>query len=171
MIGHADLDTLLSDRDQINSELKAVIEAPTEQPWGVHIERVEIKNVALPDGMKRSMSRQAEAEWERRARVIVADGEFQASSKVAQAATVMENTPGAMQLRLLQTIGDIAIETNSTLVMPFPIEMLRFFEKGSESATVNGSRQAVGPEHYHQRRTRTHGRCLMRRCDARSYFQ
>ncbi len=131
IIGRADLDTLLSDRDQINAELKAVIDAPTEGPWGIHIERVEVKDVALPEGMKRSMSRQAEAERERRARVIAADGEFQASTKLAQAAAAMSDTPGALQLRLLQTVVDVAAEKNSTLVMPFPVELLRFFERAT----------------------------------------
>ncbi len=135
VIGRADLDTLLSDRDQINDELKAVIDAPTEGPWGLHIERVEVKDVALPDTMKRSMSRQAEAERERRARVIAADGEFQASTKLAQAARVMADTPSAMQLRLLQTVVDVSAEKNSTLVMPFPVELLRFFEKASGAST------------------------------------
>jgi regulator of protease activity HflC (stomatin/prohibitin superfamily) len=129
VIGRADLDTLLSDRDRINAELKTVIDAPTEEPWGLHIERVEVKDVALPEGMKRSMSRQAEAERERRARVIAADGEFQASTKLAQAARVMGDTPGALQLRLLQTVVDVAAEKNSTLVMPFPVELLRFFDR------------------------------------------
>jgi regulator of protease activity HflC (stomatin/prohibitin superfamily) len=131
IIGRADLDTLLSDRDQINAELQAVIDAPTEGPWGLHIERVEVKDVALPEGMKRSMSRQAEAERDRRARVIAADGEFQASSKLAQAASAMSDTPGALQLRLLQTVVDVAAEKNSTLVMPFPVELLRFFERAT----------------------------------------
>jgi regulator of protease activity HflC (stomatin/prohibitin superfamily) len=131
IIGRADLDTLLSDRDQINSELQAVIDAPTEGPWGLHIERVEVKDVSLPEGMKRSMSRQAEAERERRARVIAADGEFQASSKLAQAASAMSDTPGALQLRLLQTVVDVAAEKNSTLVMPFPVELLRFFDRAA----------------------------------------
>jgi regulator of protease activity HflC (stomatin/prohibitin superfamily) len=129
VIGRADLDTLLSDRESINAELKAVIDAPTEGPWGLHIERVEVKDVSLPEGMKRSMSRQAEAERERRARVIAADGEFQASTKLAQAAQAMAQTPGALQLRLLQTVVDVAAEKNSTLVMPFPVEMLRFFDR------------------------------------------
>jgi regulator of protease activity HflC (stomatin/prohibitin superfamily) len=131
IIGRADLDTLLSDRDQINAELQAVIDAPTEGPWGLHIERVEVKDVALPEGMKRSMSRQAEAERERRARVIAADGEYQASTKLAQAASAMSDTPGALQLRLLQTVVDVAAEKNSTLVMPFPVELLRFFERAT----------------------------------------
>ncbi len=135
VIGGVDLDTLLSDRESVNAELKAVIDAPTEEPWGLHIERVEVKDVALPEGMKRSMSRQAEAERERRARVIAADGEFQASTKLAQAARVMGDTPGALQLRLLQTVVDVAAEKNSTLVMPFPVELLRFFDR------VNGTDQ------------------------------
>jgi len=138
VIGRADLDTLLSDRDQINAELKAVIDAPTEGPWGLRIERVEVKDVALPEGMKRSMSRQAEAERERRARVIAAEGELQASTKLAQAAHAMGDTPGALQLRLLQTVVDVAAEKNSTLVMPFPVELLRFFER----ATTNDAHPA-----------------------------
>ncbi len=156
VIGRADLDTLLSDRDQINSELKAVIDAPTEGPWGLRIERVEVKDVALPEGMKRSMSRQAEAERERRARIIAADGEFQASAKLAQAARVMADTPSAMQLRLLQTVVDVAAEKNSTLVMPFPVELLRFFEKATNPgstappdaavAAANGHSGEVAPE-------------------------
>jgi regulator of protease activity HflC (stomatin/prohibitin superfamily) len=134
VIGRADLDTLLSDRERINNELRDVIDAPTEEPWGLHIERVEVKDVSLPEGMKRSMSRQAEAERERRARVIAADGEFQASTKLAQAATAMGQTPGALQLRLLQTVVDVAAEKNSTLVMPFPVELLRFFDRAAEGA-------------------------------------
>jgi regulator of protease activity HflC (stomatin/prohibitin superfamily) len=134
VIGRADLDTLLSDRDRINAELKSVIDGPTEEPWGLRVERVEVRDVALPDGMKRSMSRQAEAERERRARVIAADGEFQASAKLAEAAHAMADTPGALQLRLLQTVVDVAAEKNSTLVMPFPIELLRFFEQANSNA-------------------------------------
>jgi regulator of protease activity HflC (stomatin/prohibitin superfamily) len=134
VIGRADLDTLLSDRERINAELKTVIDGPTEEPWGLHIERVEVKDVALPEGMKRSMSRQAEAERERRARVIAADGEFQASTKLAMAARAMGETPGALQLRLLQTVVDVAAEKNSTLVMPFPVELLRFFDRAASPA-------------------------------------
>jgi regulator of protease activity HflC (stomatin/prohibitin superfamily) len=95
----------------------------------VRIERVEVKDVALPDTMKRSMSRQAEAERERRARVISADGEFQASKRLSEAAATMADTPSALQLRLLQTVVDVAAEKNSTLVMPFPVELLRFFDR------------------------------------------
>ena len=134
VIGRADLDTLLSDREQINDQLKSVIDAPTEGPWGLLIERVEVKDIALPETMKRSMSRQAEAERERRARVIAAEGEFQASQKLSQAAAAMAATPGALQLRLLQTVVDVASEKNSTLVMPFPVELLRFFDSASRKA-------------------------------------
>jgi regulator of protease activity HflC (stomatin/prohibitin superfamily) len=134
VIGRADLDTLLSDQQQINEQLKAVIDAPTEGPWGLLIERVELKDIALPETMKRSMSRQAEAERERRARVIAADGEFQASQKLSQAAAAMADTPGALQLRLLQTVVDVASEKNSTLVMPFPVELLRFFDSAARHA-------------------------------------
>jgi regulator of protease activity HflC (stomatin/prohibitin superfamily) len=116
----------------VNAELKAVIDEPTEIPWGVRVERVEVKDIALPETMKRSMSRQAEAERERRARVIAADGEFQASEKLSAAAAAMSGTPGALQLRLLQTVVDVAAEKNSTLVMPFPVEILRFFEQVPE---------------------------------------
>ncbi|MDM4719068.1 slipin family protein [Micromonospora sp. WMMA1363] len=129
VIGKADLDTLLGDRDKVNADLKAVIDTPTEGPWGLNIERVEVKDVALPEGMKRSMSRQAEAERDRRARVIAADGEFQASRRLADASRAMAGTPGAYQLRLLQTVADVAVEKNSTLVMPFPVELLRFFDR------------------------------------------
>ena len=131
--GKADLDELLSDRDRINAELRAVIDEPTEGPWGVKIERVELKDVALPEGMKRSMSRQAEAERERRARIIAADGELQASVKLAEAGRALSNDPSGLQLRLLQTVVEVAAEKNSTLVMPFPVELLRFFEKHTGS--------------------------------------
>jgi regulator of protease activity HflC (stomatin/prohibitin superfamily) len=130
VIGRADLDTLLSDREAINAELRAVIDTPTED-WGIKIDRVEVKDISLPEGMRRSMSRQAEAERDRRARVISADGEFQASTKLAQAAEAMSATPGALQLRLLQTVHDVASEKNSTLVMPFPVELLRFFDQAA----------------------------------------
>jgi regulator of protease activity HflC (stomatin/prohibitin superfamily) len=96
---------------------------------------VEVKDVSLPEGMKRSMSRQAEAERERRARVIAADGEFQASKKLAQAAAAMSDQPAALQLRLLQTVVAVAAEKNSTLVLPFPVELLRFLERAQERPT------------------------------------
>jgi regulator of protease activity HflC (stomatin/prohibitin superfamily) len=129
VIGQSDMDQLLSERDKVNAHLKEVIDAPTEQPWGVRVERVEVKDVSLPESMKRSMSRQAEAERERRARIISADGEYQASKKLAQAASVMAADPAALQLRLLQTVVEVAAEKNSTLVMPVPVELLRFFDR------------------------------------------
>ncbi|MFG3297478.1 SPFH domain-containing protein [Micromonospora chersina] len=128
VIGRADLDELLSDRDKLNAELTGIIDTPTEGPWGVKVERVEVKDVALPESMKRSMSRQAEAERERRARVIAADGEYQAAEKLALAAATMAADPAALQLRLLQTVVEVAAEKNSTLVMPFPVELLRFLD-------------------------------------------
>ena len=134
VIGQSDMDQLLSERDKINAHLKDVIDAPTEEPWGVKVERVEIKDVALPESMKRSMSRQAEAERERRARIISADGEYQASKKLAQAAAVMAADPAALQLRLLQTVVEVAAEKNSTLVMPVPVELLRFFDRTAPEA-------------------------------------
>jgi regulator of protease activity HflC (stomatin/prohibitin superfamily) len=137
VIGRVDLDTLLSDREQINDQLKSVIDGPTEEPWGLRIERVEVKDIALPETMKRSMSRQAEAERERRARVIAADGEFQASQKLSEAAGAMAATPGALQLRLLQTVVDVASEKNSTLVMPFPVELLRFFDRAASATPTS----------------------------------
>jgi len=107
------------------------MDAPTEGPWGIRIERVEVKDISLPESMKRSMSRQAEAERERRARIITADGEYQASKKLAQAAAVMSADPAALQLRLLQTVVEVAAEKNSTLVMPVPVELLRFFDRAA----------------------------------------
>ncbi|WP_027661201.1 slipin family protein [Salinispora fenicalii] len=137
VIGKVDLDTLLADRDKVNADLKSVIDDPTEEPWGLNIERVEVKDVSLPEGMKRSMSRQAEAERDRRARVIAADGEYQASQRLADASQTMADTPGAYQLRLLQTVSDVAAEKNSTLVMPFPVELLRFFDKYARGAPTD----------------------------------
>jgi regulator of protease activity HflC (stomatin/prohibitin superfamily) len=131
VIGQVDMDQLLSERDKVNAHLKDVIDAPTEEPWGVRVERVEVKDVSLPESMKRSMSRQAEAERERRARIISADGEYQASKKLAQAASVMAADPAALQLRLLQTVVEVAAEKNSTLVMPVPVELLRFFDRAA----------------------------------------
>jgi SPFH domain / Band 7 family len=133
IIGQSEMDQLLAERDQVNAELRRIIDEPTEGPWGVRVERVEIKDVSLPEGMKRSMSRQAEAERERRARIITADGEYQASKRLAAAANVMARDPAALQLRLLQTVVEVAAERNSTLVMPIPVELLRFFDKFTPS--------------------------------------
>jgi regulator of protease activity HflC (stomatin/prohibitin superfamily) len=145
VIGQSDMDQLLSERDKVNAHLKDVIDAPTEQPWGIRVERVEVKDVSLPESMKRSMSRQAEAERERRARIISADGEYQASKKLAQAAAVMAADPAALQLRLLQTVAEVAAEKNSTLVMPVPVELLRFFDRAAQ-ATGQARPAAAGIE-------------------------
>jgi regulator of protease activity HflC (stomatin/prohibitin superfamily) len=138
IIGKSDLDDLLSNRERLNQGMELMIDSPALD-WGVHIERVEIKDVALPETMKRSMSRQAEAERERRARIITADGEMQASEKLAQAAEVMTEHPAALQLRLLQTVVEVAAEKNSTLVLPFPVELLRFLERSTPPETTSKS--------------------------------
>lgn len=142
IIGKSDLDDLLSNREGLNQGLEIMIDSPAVG-WGLHIDRVEIKDVALPESMKRSMSRQAEAERERRSRIITADGEFQASQRLAQAAEVMAEHPAALQLRLLQTVVEVAAEKNSTLVLPFPVELLRFLE----SATTSGAATAAPSSH------------------------
>jgi regulator of protease activity HflC (stomatin/prohibitin superfamily) len=139
IIGKSDLDDLLSNRERLNQGLEMMIDSPALD-WGIHIDRVEIKDVALPESMKRSMSRQAEAERERRARVISADGELQASHKLAEAAATMADTPSALQLRLLETVVEVAAEKNSTLVLPFPVELLRFLE--TATGNVASSTQA-----------------------------
>ena len=127
----------------MNRELRRIIDEPTEGPWGIRVERVEIKDVSLPEGMKRSMSRQAEAERERRARIITADGEYQASKRLAAAANVMARDPAALQLRLLQTVVEVAAERNSTLVMPVPVELLRFFDKFTPPGAAGQDRSAA----------------------------
>ena len=142
IIGKSELDDLLSNREQLNQGLEVMLDSPAA-PWGIEIDRVEIKDVALPESMKRSMSRQAEAERERRARIITADGEFQASKRLSEAASVMAQTPAALQLRLLQTMVEVAAERNSTLVLPFPVEMLRYFDAIATSASGTARDDAV----------------------------
>ena len=121
-LGESDLDELLSKREKINQELQAVIDRHTE-PWGIKVSTVEMKNVDLPQDMQRAIARQAEAERERRAKVINADGELQASQKLSEAAAVIATQPLAMQLRYLQTLAEIATENNSTTVFPIPIDL------------------------------------------------
>ncbi|MFF7748691.1 slipin family protein [Streptomyces sp. NPDC007971] len=152
IIGKSDLDDLLSDRERLHEGLALMIDSPAAG-WGIHIDRVEIKDVQLPESLKRSMSRQAEAERERRARVITADGEFQAARQLANASRIMSDTPEAMQLRLLQTVVEVAAEKNSTLVMPFPVELLRYFDRAAanlgaqNTGTQNPGPQSTGPQH------------------------
>ncbi|MEU7854304.1 SPFH domain-containing protein [Nonomuraea sp. NPDC049141] len=145
IIGKSDLDDLLSNREELNRGLALMIDSPA-LGWGIHMDRVEIKDVHLPEGMKRSIARQAEAERERRARVITADGEFQASRKLADAAAIMTEAPGALQLRLLQTVVEVAAEKTSTLVMPLPVELLRFFERSATSAPAAGAVSSAEPK-------------------------
>jgi regulator of protease activity HflC (stomatin/prohibitin superfamily) len=144
IIGKSDLDDLLSNREGLNQGLELMIDSPA-LGWGIHLDRVEIKDVVLPDSMKRSMSRQAEAERERRARVITADGELQASDKLAQAAEVMAEHPAALQLRLLQTVVEVAAEKNSTLVLPFPVELLRFLERATPQPSERQDTAVTSP--------------------------
>lgn len=142
IIGKSDLDSLLSNREELNKGLEIMIDSPALS-WGIHIDRVEIKDVSIPDSLKRSMSRQAEAERERRARVISAEGELQASKMLAQAGAQMAESPASLQLRLLETVVQVAAEKNSTLVLPFPVELLRFLERGTPSeSTATGTTQA-----------------------------
>ncbi|GHJ35678.1 slipin family protein [Streptomyces sp. TS71-3] len=144
IIGKSDLDDLLSDRERLHEGLALMIDSPAAG-WGVHIDRVEIKDVQLPESLKRSMSRQAEAERERRARVITADGEFQAAQQLANASRIMSDTPEAMQLRLLQTVVEVAAEKNSTLVMPFPVELLRYFERAAQNLSPAEKKSGAEP--------------------------
>ena len=144
IIGKSDLDDLLCNREGLNQGLELMIDNPA-LGWGVHIDRVEIKDVVLPDSMKRSIARQAEAERERRARGITADGELQASEKLAQAAETMAAHPAALQLRLLETVVEVAAEKNSTLVLPFPVELLRFLERATPEASASADDEAATP--------------------------
>ncbi|MFC9296337.1 slipin family protein [Streptomyces sp. NPDC057011] len=144
IIGKSDLDDLLSNREMLNQGLELMIDSPAVG-WGVQIDRVEIKDVSLPETMKRSMARQAEADRERRARVINADAELQASHKLAEAAAVMSDQPAALQLRLLQTVVAVAAEKNSTLVLPFPVELLRFLERAAPPPAGEPGADAAPP--------------------------
>lgn len=133
IIGKSELDDLLSGREKLHEGLELMLATPATG-WGIHIDRVEIKDVALPETMKRSMARQAEADRERRARIITADGELQASQKLSEAARTMDANPAALQLRMLQTVVEVAAEKNSTLVLPFPVELLRFFDRAGSAS-------------------------------------
>jgi regulator of protease activity HflC (stomatin/prohibitin superfamily) len=128
ILGEHELDELLSKREKINQELQKVIDERTD-PWGIKVSAVEVKDVDLPEGMKRAIAKQAEAERERRAKVIHADGELQASSKLRDAANVMSTQPITLQLRYLQTLTEIAVEKNSTIIFPMPIDIVELFMK------------------------------------------
>lgn len=128
ILGQSDLDEILAERDAINKRLQAIIDDHTE-PWGIKVSAVEIKQVDLPIEMQRAMARQAEAERERRSKIINADGEFQAAQKLREAAEMIQNFPAALQLRYLQTLADIATEKNSTTIFPVPIDLITPFLK------------------------------------------
>ena len=137
ILGKAELDELLSKREELNDQLQAVIDELTE-PWGVKVTLVEIKDVDLPDAMQRAMARQAEAERFRRAKIINAEAEFQASQKLSEAAEVIARHPMAFQLRLLQTMVEVAAEKNSTLVLPIPVEIIKPFIDATEATRAVG---------------------------------
>jgi regulator of protease activity HflC (stomatin/prohibitin superfamily) len=126
VVGQSDLEDLLAHREKVNEKLQTLIDEGTE-PWGIKVSMVEVRDVELPDSMKRAMAAQAEAERERRAKIIHADGEFQAAEKLAEAATLIAKEPSALQLRYLQTLATISTERTNTIVFPLPIEMLSAF--------------------------------------------
>ena len=132
VLGQQELDDLLAQRDKINKNLQEILDLHTE-PWGIKISSVEVKNVDLPQEMQRAIARQAEAERERRAKIIHAEGEFQASQKLADAAAIIGKEPAAIQLRYLQTLTEIATERNSTTIFPIPIDMINLFMKKNQN--------------------------------------
>jgi regulator of protease activity HflC (stomatin/prohibitin superfamily) len=132
VLGQQELDDLLAQRDKINQNLALILDQHTE-PWGIKVSSVEVKNVDLPQEMQRAIARQAEAERERRAKIIHAEGEFQASQKLADAAKIIGSEPAAIQLRYLQTLTEVATERNSTTIFPIPIDMISQFLKKSQN--------------------------------------
>jgi regulator of protease activity HflC (stomatin/prohibitin superfamily) len=133
--GQGELDNLLAERDEINDRIQTILDKDTA-PWGVKVSKVEVKEIDLPEGMRRAMAKQAEAERERRSAIINAEGEFQAAQRLADAATIISGSPAALQLRYLQTLKDIAAENNSTTVFPIPIDLFRpFFENRPPSSS------------------------------------
>src|SRR5262249_22636736 len=123
VVGQFQLDEILSERDRVNEKLQLILDQDTE-PWGIKVTKVEVKQVDIPEQMQRAIARQAEAERERRAKIIHADGEYEASNKLAQAAKVLETQPSAIQLRYLQTLTEIGVEKNTTIVFPLPIDII-----------------------------------------------
>lgn len=143
VLGQSEMDELLSERDAINKKLAIIIDDHTE-PWGIKVSNVEVKQIDLPIEMQRAMARQAEAERERRAKVIHADGEFQASQRLADAAEVIQKQPISLQLRYLQTLTEIATEKNSTIIFPLPIDLITQFMKLAEGGKLGGGNKQVG---------------------------
>jgi regulator of protease activity HflC (stomatin/prohibitin superfamily) len=144
VLGQVEMDELLSDRNKVNTILKQIIDERTDA-WGVQVSAVEVKDVFLPEGMKRAIARQAEAERERRAKVINAQGELQASETLAQAARMLASQPASLQLRYLQTVTEIAAENNSTTIFPVPIEMMKAFFQRADDAVAAPTPRAVAP--------------------------
>ena len=144
VLGQSELDELLTERDAINTRLQTILDSETDQ-WGIKVDAVEIKHVDLPQEMQRAMARQAEAERERRSKIIAAEGEYQASTRLAEAADIMSQHPIALQLRYLQTLADIATENNSTLIFPIPIDLIRpFLTIAERAAQSDGAGPAGG---------------------------
>ena len=141
VLGKAELDSLLSERERLNVELQQIIDEQTE-PWGVKVTTVEVKDVELPADMQRAIARQAEAERERRAKIISADGEFQAAEKLSQAANIISQNPATLQLRYLQTLLDIGVNQNSTIIFPLPLDMVKPFLGPSEGGDASGERRS-----------------------------
>jgi len=135
VLGQVELDELLLKRDVINTQLQQIVDEVTD-PWGVKVTLVEVKDVELPETMRRAMGRQAEAERERRSKIIHAEGEREAAASLSAAADVLERSPGAMQLRLLSTMAEVAAERNSTLIFPVPVELLRFAQHFSDASVA-----------------------------------
>ena len=144
VLGQSELDELLSQREKINVRLQHIIDEQTE-PWGVKVTHVEVKQIDLPQEMQRAMAKQAEAERERRAKVIAAEGEFQASQRLSDAAKILEEQPSALTLRYLQTLREIATENNSTTIFPIPLDFFKPFLKGVEDNAKRGGTNFPGP--------------------------
>jgi len=144
VLGQSLLDELLSEREQINQSLQHIIDEQTE-PWGVKVTVVEVKDVELPQGMQRAMARQAEAERERRAKVINAEGEYQAAERLSEAGRVMTSQPGTLQLRVLQTLSEIATERNSVIVFPVPVDLIAQFLPGVQAQAAQSIADTGGP--------------------------
>ena len=123
LVGQFELDSILSEREKVNAKLQQILDQDTE-PWGIKVTKVEVKQVDIPESMQRAIARQAEAERERRAKIIHAEGEFEASAKLAEAAGVLEKEPAAIQLRYLQTLTEIGVEKNTTIVFPLPVDII-----------------------------------------------
>jgi regulator of protease activity HflC (stomatin/prohibitin superfamily) len=143
--GQTDLDDLLSQRDRLNSRIQEIVDTQTE-PWGIKVTLVELKNIDLPQDMQRAIARQAEAERERRAKIIAAEGEFQAAQKLSEAAQIMSNSPITLQLRYLQTLAEIATEKNSTTIFPLPIDLIEPFLRARSLTPVVASPAPSGNE-------------------------